>query len=134
MTRAATIPGPGAGKGSVPKKGIGMAFRISGVPGRAGIAQVDVPSASAAGRRWRGTAPSRKSARPMGPMTKTAAKSETPPQVTGAPARTTARMARSGPRRRVIGSATARTGPLSSMSVPSRTSGKNAPRSRPRPA
>ena len=43
------IPSPGAANGVVPKKGIGIAFWIAGVPGRADMVKVVVPSAIAAG-------------------------------------------------------------------------------------
>ena len=55
-------PSPGAAKGVVPKKGIGIAFWIAGVPGIAVIVKVVVPSATAGassrlGMFARGTAP-----------------------------------------------------------------------------
>jgi hypothetical protein len=56
------MPSPGAANGVVPKKGIGMAFWIDGVPGNADIVKVDVPSAIAAGIRRRGMAAARNSA------------------------------------------------------------------------
>jgi hypothetical protein len=40
----AMTPRPGAAKGVVPKNGIGIAFWIAGVPGRADIVKVEVPS------------------------------------------------------------------------------------------
>jgi hypothetical protein len=48
------IPRPGAAKGVVPKNGMGIAFWIAGVPGRADIVKVKVPSAIAGGTRRRG--------------------------------------------------------------------------------
>ena len=73
------MPRPGAAKGVVPKKGIGMAFWIAGVPGKADIVKVEVPSAIAAGRSRRGMPPARKSAWPIGAMTKKATNRLTPP-------------------------------------------------------
>ena len=49
ITNAAMIPSPGAAKGVVPKNGIGIAFWIAGVPGKADMVKVVVPSAIAAG-------------------------------------------------------------------------------------
>ena len=43
------MPRPGAAKGVVPKNGIGIAFWIDGVPGRADMVKVEVPSTIAAG-------------------------------------------------------------------------------------
>ena len=40
MIRDATTPRPGAAKGVVPKKGIGIAFWMAGVPGRADMVKV----------------------------------------------------------------------------------------------
>ena len=54
MIIEAMTPKPGAAKGVVPKKGIGIAFWIDGVPGSADIVNVDVPSMTAAGTRRRG--------------------------------------------------------------------------------
>jgi hypothetical protein len=56
------MPSPGAANGVVPKNGIGMAFWIAGVPGKADMVKVDVPSAIAAGIRRRGIAAARNSA------------------------------------------------------------------------
>jgi hypothetical protein len=55
MIAEAMMPSPGAAKGVVPKKGMGMAFWIAGVPGRADIVKVEVPSAIVAGISRRGT-------------------------------------------------------------------------------
>ena len=54
MIAAATMPRPGAAKGVVPKKGMGIAFCRAGVPGNADMVKVMVPSAIAAGTRRRG--------------------------------------------------------------------------------
>ena len=52
----ATMPRPGAANGVVPKNGIGIAFWIDGVPGKADMVKVEVPSMMAAGISRRGTA------------------------------------------------------------------------------
>jgi hypothetical protein len=49
MIAPATSPITGAAKGVVPKKGIGIAFWIAGVPGSAVMVKVNEPSAIAAG-------------------------------------------------------------------------------------
>ena len=73
------IPSPGAANSVVPKKGIGIAFWIAGVPGRADMVKVDVPSATVAGiSRW-GIAAARNSACAMGARTKNATNRLTPP-------------------------------------------------------
>ncbi len=79
ITSAATIPRPGAANGVVPKNGIGIAFWIAGVPGSADMVKVEVPSATAAGSRRRGTPPARNSATPIGASTKNATHRLTPP-------------------------------------------------------
>ena len=61
MISDAIMPRPGAANGVVPKKGIGIAFWIAGVPGRADIVKVEVPSAIAAGIRRRGMSAARNS-------------------------------------------------------------------------
>ena len=61
MMIEAMIPRPGAANGVVPKKGIGMAFCIDGVPGRADIVKVEVPNAIAAGINRRGIPAARNS-------------------------------------------------------------------------
>ena len=66
MTAPATIPIPGAAKGVVPKKGIGITFWIAGVPGSAVMVKVKAPSAMAAGISRLGTPASRKSAAAIG--------------------------------------------------------------------
>ena len=48
------MPRPGAANGVVPKNGIGMAFWIEGVPGKADMVKVAVPRTIAAGIRRRG--------------------------------------------------------------------------------
>jgi hypothetical protein len=73
------MPSPGAANGVVPKKGIGIAFWIAGVPGRADMVKVDVPSAIAAGIRRRGMAAARNSACAIGASTKNATNRLTPP-------------------------------------------------------
>jgi hypothetical protein len=45
MIAPATMPMPGAANGVVPKKGIGITFCSAGVPGRADMVKVIVPSA-----------------------------------------------------------------------------------------
>ena len=69
------MPSPGAAKGVVPKKGIGMAFWIAGVPGMADMVKVEVPSAIAAGISRRGMPASRNSAVAIGTSTKIATNS-----------------------------------------------------------
>jgi hypothetical protein len=73
------MPSPGAANGVVPKNGIGMAFWIAGVPGRADIVNVEVPSAIAAGISRRGMAAARNSAWAIGASTKNATNRLTPP-------------------------------------------------------
>jgi hypothetical protein len=123
MIAAAMMPRPGAANGVVPKNGIGMAFWIDGVPGRADMVNVEVPRTIAAGISRRGTAAARNSACAMGLSPKKATNRLTPPYVTNAPASTTERIARRSPRLLVMKSATADTERLSSMSFP-----KTAPR------
>ena len=48
------MPRPGAANGVVPKNGIGMAFWIEGVPGKADMVKVAVPRTIAAGISRRG--------------------------------------------------------------------------------
>jgi hypothetical protein len=79
MKTDATMPRPGAANGVVPKNGIGIAFWIDGVPGKADIVKVDVPRAMAAGIRWRGTRAARNNSWAIGPITKNATKRLTPP-------------------------------------------------------
>ncbi|MGY3077166.1 hypothetical protein ACVWZZ_003537 [Bradyrhizobium sp. LM6.10] len=79
MMRDATIPRPGAANGVVPKNGIGIAFWIDGVPGRADMVKVDVPSTIAAGISRRGIAAARNSDWAIGTMTKNATNRLTPP-------------------------------------------------------
>ena len=79
MTAAAITPRPGAAKGVVPKKGIGIAFWIAGVPGSADMVKVEVPSAIAAGIRRRGMDAARNSASAIGASTKKATNRLTPP-------------------------------------------------------
>ena len=79
MMAAAMTPSPGAAKGVVPKKGMGMAFWTAGVPGRADMVKVEVPSAMAAGISRRGISASRNSAWAMGARTKKATNRLTPP-------------------------------------------------------
>jgi len=78
MTDAST-PSPGAANGVVPKKGIGIVFWIEGVPGKADMVKVEVPSMIAAGIRRRGTPAERKRSCAIGAMTKKATKRLTPP-------------------------------------------------------
>jgi hypothetical protein len=73
------MPSPGAANGVVPKNGIGMAFWIAGVPGRADIVKVEVPNAIAAGMSRRGMAAARNSAWAIGASTKNATNRLTPP-------------------------------------------------------
>ena len=87
------MPRPGAANGVVPKNGIGIAFWIAGVPGSADIVNVDVPSAIAAGISRRGISAARNNSCAIGASTKKATNRLTPPNVTIAPARTTASMA-----------------------------------------
>ena len=73
------MPRPGAAKGVVPKKGIGIAFWIDGVPGRADMVKVEVPSTIAAGIRRRGMPAARNTSCAIGASTKNATKRLTPP-------------------------------------------------------
>ncbi|MCY1306236.1 hypothetical protein D9M70_560870 [compost metagenome] len=66
ITTPASRPRPGAAKVSVPKKGIGMALVMAGVPGRAVMVKVKEPRAMAPGRMRLGIPASRNSAAPMG--------------------------------------------------------------------
>jgi hypothetical protein len=79
MIAEATIPNPGAAKGVVPKKGMGMVFCIAGVPGIADIVNVDVPSAIVAGMSRRGMFAARNNSRAIGARTKKETKRLTPP-------------------------------------------------------
>ncbi len=79
MIRVAITPRPGAAKGVVPKKGMGMVFWIDGVPGMADMVKVEVPSMIAAGIRRRGIRAARKRSCAMGAMTKKATNRLTPP-------------------------------------------------------
>ena len=79
MMAEAISPRPGAANGVVPKKGMGMAFWMDGVPGRADIVKVEVPSAIAAGIRRTGMSASRNSACAIGASTKNATNRLTPP-------------------------------------------------------
>jgi len=56
------MPRPGAAKGVVLKNGIGIAFWIDEVPGKADMVNVDIPSTIAAGISRRGMAAARNSA------------------------------------------------------------------------
>jgi hypothetical protein len=56
MMAEATNPISGAAKVVVPKKGMGIAFWMEGVPGSADMVKLEVPSAIAAGIRRRGIA------------------------------------------------------------------------------
>src|SRR4029077_6413482 len=75
----AMIPRPGAANGVVPKKRIGMAFWIAGVPGSADIVNVDVPKAIVAGINRLGSPAVRNSDCAIGTSTKKATKRLTPP-------------------------------------------------------
>ena len=79
ITADAMSPSPGAAKAVVPKKGIGMAFWMAGVPGMAVIVKVVVPSATAAGSSRLGMLAARNSAWPIGAMTNMATNRLTPP-------------------------------------------------------
>ncbi len=79
MIAEAMTPSPGAANGVVPKKGIGMAFCIDGVPGKADIVKVDVPSTITAGISRRGMPADRNSCCAIGARTKKATKRLTPP-------------------------------------------------------
>jgi hypothetical protein len=79
MMAEAMMPSPGAAKGVVPKKGIGMAFWMAGVPGSADMVKVEAPSMIAAGIRRRGICAVRNSAWAIGAMTKKATNRLTPP-------------------------------------------------------
>ena len=73
------MPSPGAANGVVPKKGIGIAFWIDGVPGSADMVKVEVPSMIAAGIRRLGITAARNSACAIGARTKKATNKLTPP-------------------------------------------------------
>src|SRR6516165_1841171 len=79
MMADATIPRPGAANGVVPKNGIGIAFWMDGVPGKADMVKVEVPSAMAAGISRRGTLAARNNSCAIGPMTKNATNKLAPP-------------------------------------------------------
>ena len=79
MTAAATTPRPGAANAVVPKKGIGIAFWMDGVPGRADMVKVEVPSTIAAGMRRRGMSAERNRVHAIGASTKKATNRLTPP-------------------------------------------------------
>jgi hypothetical protein len=79
MMAAAITPRPGAAKGVVPKKGMGIAFCRAGVPGNADMVKVMVPSAIAAGTRRRGMSAALNRLCPMGTRTKKATNRLTPP-------------------------------------------------------
>ena len=79
MITEASTPRPGAAKGVVPKKGIGIVFWIDGVPGIADMVKVEVPSMIAAGIRRRGMLADRKRSWAIGAMTKKATNRLTPP-------------------------------------------------------
>jgi hypothetical protein len=79
MMSDATMPRPGAANGVVPKNGIGIAFCIAGVPGRADNVNDMVPSAMAAGISRRGISAVRNSACAIGASTNRATKRLTPP-------------------------------------------------------
>src|SRR5258708_36818393 len=85
---------PGAANGVVPKNGIGMAFWIDGVPGKADMVKVEVPNTIAAGMSRRGMAAARNSGWAKGAKTKKATKKLQPPHWTSPPAHPT----ESGPR------------------------------------
>ncbi len=79
MMTAAMMPNPGAANGVVPKNGIGIAFWMAGVPGKADMVKVAVPSRMATGTRRFGMSAARNSACAIGAITKTATKTLTPP-------------------------------------------------------
>ena len=64
------MPSPGAAKGVVPKKGIGMVFGMAGVPGSADMVKVEDPTMIAAGISRRGRSAARNSAAAIGASTK----------------------------------------------------------------
>jgi hypothetical protein len=70
---------PGAAKGVVPKKGIGIAFWIAGVPGSADMVKVKAPSATVAGISRCGMSACRNSASATGTTAKATTKRLTPP-------------------------------------------------------
>ena len=63
----------------MPKKGLGIAFWIAGVPGSAVIVKVKEPSAMAAGISRLGIPASRNSAAPIGYTANATTNSDTPP-------------------------------------------------------
>ena len=79
MITAAISPMPGAAKVVVPKKGIGIAFWIEGVPGSADMVKVEVPRAIVAAIRRRGIAAARNRLSAIGASTKNATNRLTPP-------------------------------------------------------
>ncbi len=97
MIAEAITPSPGAASGVVPKKGIGIAFWMDGVPGSADMVKVRVPRPIAAGIRRRGISAARNMLSAIGASTKNATNRLTPPYVTNAPASTTASTARRAP-------------------------------------
>ena len=79
MIAEAISPRPGAAKAVVPKKGMGIAFWIAGVPGSADIVNVEVPSAMAAGISRLGIPEARNRACAIGASTNSATNKLTPP-------------------------------------------------------
>ena len=79
MITAPIRPSPGAAKGVVPKKGIGIAFWIAGVPGSAVIVKVKAPSAIVAGISRRECPARMNSATAIGWTAKATTNSDTPP-------------------------------------------------------
>ena len=96
------------------------------MPGSADIVNVDVPSTIAAGMRRPGMFAARKSSCAIGPSTKNATNRLTPPYVTSAPARTTARIARPGPSFSVMNCAIAETDPESCINLPNSAPSRNS--------
>ncbi len=79
MISPVMMPSPGAAKGEVPKNGIGMAFWMAGVPGRAVMVKVKAPRAMVPGISRLGRSALRNSAAAMGNTAKATTNSDTPP-------------------------------------------------------
>ena len=112
------IPSPGAANAVVPKNGMGMAFWIAGVPGRADMVKVKAPSAIVPGIRRFGMSVLRNRAAAIGKTAKATTNADTPPYVSTAQQSTTETIARSGPNQALTDRAIDFAQPLSSISLP----------------
>ena len=76
---APIMPSPGAANAVVPKKGIGMAFWMAGVPGSPDMVKVNEPSAIEAGMSRFGICPALNSSTAIGYTLNATTNRETPP-------------------------------------------------------